>query len=133
MTGIHRGTEIPMSRVSTDERHKYNQMTVAQARSARSCYCRFWYYREQQSPSEINPALSQTTVFPAVLLTDTALFRGYMRDCYHRSCDNFDRDTIGQVNYQSLTKITEALALTVYDVTGMVGKIVSKKSTRRVT
>ena len=29
MTGIHRGTEIPMSRVSTDERHKYNQMTVA--------------------------------------------------------------------------------------------------------
>ncbi|XP_031548651.1 dorsal-ventral patterning tolloid-like protein 1 [Actinia tenebrosa] len=29
--------------------------------------------------------------WPAVFLTDTADFRGYMKTCYHQQCDNMDR------------------------------------------
>ena len=40
-----------------------------------------------------------------------------MRDCYHNGCDRFSKENTTSVNYQALTKITEALALTVIELT----------------
>jgi hypothetical protein len=41
--------------------------------------------------------------WPAVFLTDTADFRGYMRNCYHQQCDNMDRVTPEMITFMGKT------------------------------
>ena len=42
--------------------------------------------------------------------------RGYMKYCYHKSCDNYNRENVTNMNYKFLTTITEAVALTVMEL-----------------
>ena len=42
--------------------------------------------------------------------------RGYMRNCYHKLCDNFNRENVKNINYNFLTTITEAVILTVIEL-----------------
>ena len=39
-----------------------------------------------------------------------------MRQCYHKRCDNFNRENVTNVDYKFLTTITEAVILTVMDL-----------------
>ena len=39
-----------------------------------------------------------------------------MRHCYHNTCDNFNRNNITNINYKFLTTITEAVILTVMEL-----------------
>ena len=39
-----------------------------------------------------------------------------MRQCYHKRCDNFNRENVTKVDYKFLTTITEAVILTVMDL-----------------
>lgn len=39
-----------------------------------------------------------------------------MRQCYHKRCDNFNRENVTNVDYRFLTTITEAVILTVMDL-----------------
>ena len=58
----------------------------------RSDHYRFW---------NADPSL------PAVFLTDTADFRGYMKQCYHRSCDDINHVTADMMTF--LARTTESL------------------------
>ena len=40
---------------------------------------------------------------PAVFITDTANFRGYMRQCYHQSCDNICHVTWDMITFLART------------------------------
>ena len=42
--------------------------------------------------------------------------RGYMRNCYHKQCDNFNRENVKNISYNFLTAITEAVILTVIEL-----------------
>ena len=48
-----------------------------------------------------NPSL------PAVFITDTANFRGYMKQCYHQSCDDINHVTPDMIAF--LARTTESL------------------------
>ena len=50
------------------------------------------------------------------LILILAYNRGYMKYCYHKSCDNFNRENVTNMNYKFLTTITEAVALTVMEL-----------------
>ena len=39
-----------------------------------------------------------------------------MRDCYHKSCDDFNRTNVKDINYKFLATITEAVILTVIEL-----------------
>ena len=39
-----------------------------------------------------------------------------MRNCYHKQCDNFNRENVKKINYKFLTTITEAVILTVIEL-----------------
>ena len=39
-----------------------------------------------------------------------------MRDCYHKSCDDFNRTNVKNINYKFLATITEAVILTVIEL-----------------
>ncbi|KAL7646265.1 UNVERIFIED_CONTAM: hypothetical protein RMT77_003174 [Armadillidium vulgare] len=69
----------------------------------RSDHYRFWY------PSEETPSIS----LPALLLTDTAPYRGKMKQCYHEYCDNFE--TI-KPNIKFLAKVIKATAWALADL-----------------
>ena len=40
---------------------------------------------------------------PAVFITDTADFRGYMKQCYHQSCDDMSRVTPDMITFLART------------------------------
>ena len=40
---------------------------------------------------------------PAVFMTDTANFRGYMRQCYHQSCDDMSQVTPDMITFLART------------------------------
>ena len=58
----------------------------------RSDHFHFW---------NVNPSL------PAVFITDTANFRGYMKQCYHQSCDDINHVTPDMKAF--LARTTESL------------------------
>ena len=57
------------------------------------------------------------SVFDSRFFSLIALYRGYMQDCYHKNCDSLNAQNTTKTNYQTLVKITEALALTVIELT----------------
>ena len=54
--------------------------------------------------------------FPAVLVTDTAYLRGYMRECYHKTCDSLNNTKVTQENMNFLTSVTTALVRAVREL-----------------
>ena len=50
------------------------------------------------------------------LINIIAYNRGYMKHCYHKSCDDFNHENVTNMNYKFLTTITEAVALTVMEL-----------------
>ncbi|XP_041350638.1 uncharacterized protein LOC121369659 isoform X1 [Gigantopelta aegis] len=48
---------------------------------------------------------------PAIFITDTAGFRGYMQNCYHKRCDTMERVTDSMIEFAA--KTSRALAATV--------------------
>lgn len=66
----------------------------------RSDHYRFW---------EADPSL------PAVFLTDTAMFRGYMKQCYHQSCDDINHVTPGMMTF--LARTTESVVAVASNIT----------------
>ena len=54
--------------------------------------------------------------FPALLVTDTAYLRGYMRECYHNTCDSLNNTEVTQENMDFLTSITTALVRAVMEL-----------------
>lgn len=48
---------------------------------------------------------------PTVFLTDTANFRGYMKQCYHQSCDDINHVTPDMMTF--LARTTESLVAAV--------------------
>ncbi|XP_048580740.1 uncharacterized protein LOC116621096 [Nematostella vectensis] len=56
---------------------------------------------------------------PALYLTDTGNLRGYMRYCYHNSCDDMDYVTGERIQF--LSSIADALAETARDFTQEIG------------
>ena len=56
-----------------------------------------------------NPSL------PAVFITDTANFRGYMKQCYHQSCDDINRVTPDMIAF--LARTTESLVAVASNMT----------------
>jgi len=65
-----------------------------------SDHARFWYHRETDG---------KNVSFPAILLTDTAFNRGYMRSCYHRACDRLTHVDLDEEDFLFLSSITQAL------------------------
>ncbi|XP_041354366.1 uncharacterized protein LOC121372158 [Gigantopelta aegis] len=48
---------------------------------------------------------------PAIFITDTANFRGYMQNCYHKRCDTMEKVTDSMIEFAA--KTSRALAATV--------------------
>merc|ERR1712029_654804 len=67
---------------------------------------RFWFYKEGAS----------FTSFPALLLTDTAYYRGYMRECYHSECDKWDQKVATPERWQFMSMITQSLVLSIVEM-----------------
>ncbi|XP_023229172.1 uncharacterized protein LOC111629485 isoform X1 [Centruroides sculpturatus] len=70
----------------------------------RSDHVMFWYHNTSNGPSSLN----------AVLITDTALFRGRMRHCYHSLCD--DLSFITPENLLFVKKLVDALVITLINI-----------------
>ena len=51
-----------------------------------------------------------------MLVTDTAYLRGYMRECYHNTCDSLNNTNLSQENLDFLSSITTALAKAVAEL-----------------
>ena len=66
----------------------------------RSDHYRFW---------NANPSL------PAVFITDTANFRGYMKQCYHQSCDDVNHVTPDMMTF--LARTTESIVKVASEMT----------------
>lgn len=67
---------------------------------------RFWFYKEDDDFMS----------FPALLLTDTAYHRGYMKECYHNQCDNWNQDVATEKNYKFLAATAQSLVLSVAEM-----------------
>ena len=51
-----------------------------------------------------------------MLVTDTAYLRGYMRECYHNTCDSLNNTNLSQENLDFLSSITTALVKAVAEL-----------------
>ena len=52
---------------------------------------------------------------PAVFITDTANFRGYMRQCYHQSCDDINHVTSDMITF--LARTTDSIVKVAINMT----------------
>ena len=66
----------------------------------RSDHSRFWYHNVEGYEHSL----------PAVLITDTAPYRGVMQECYHQACDSSSSNQkLKFANVKFLTKTCDAL------------------------
>uniref|UniRef100_T1JSU4 Peptidase M28 domain-containing protein n=1 Tax=Tetranychus urticae TaxID=32264 RepID=T1JSU4_TETUR len=84
----------------------------------RSDHVMFWYH---------NSSMHKPTL-KAVFLTDTGPFRGYMRKCYHETCD--DLNLVTETNLKFLKLIVEVLTASIIDIGDGYCKVSSKGSTK---
>ncbi|KAH9393794.1 hypothetical protein TYRP_021517 [Tyrophagus putrescentiae] len=71
----------------------------------RSDHLHFWYHNHSSYPNSLG----------AVLLTDTGPFRGYMRYCYHKLCD--DSRFLSEKNVNFVRKTVDVLMQVVMTIT----------------
>ncbi|XP_053210166.1 uncharacterized protein LOC128393957 [Panonychus citri] len=84
----------------------------------RSDHVMFWYH---------NSSLHKPTL-RAIFITDTGPFRGYMRKCYHETCD--DLSLVTDTNLRFLKLIVEVLTSSILDIGDGSCKVSSKGSAK---